>query len=332
MAERWERLSTLLELVLALQANAEGLTVEQIAGRFGVARRTAERMIGAATRALPELESYAGDDGRKHWRLPRRSRPSALIGVLPEEIAALETMADLASRDGRADHAESLRSLARKVRALLPTASATRIETDAEALLEGEGIAMRPGPRPKIDVELVAVLRQAILACREVRIRYRSRIRGEERARTVRPYGFLLGGRHYLVAHDVPTASVRMFSLANVLRAEITADPFEIPAGFSLREWAEQSFGVFHDKPHGVVLRFRPESAALAREYRFHPTQTVEEQADGSLVVRFRAGGLWEMAWHLFQWRDGVEVVEPEALRHELVAMLEDALRAHRKG
>jgi predicted DNA-binding transcriptional regulator YafY len=123
-----------------------------------------------------------------------------------------------------------------------------------------------------------------------------------------------------------------MFSLANVLHAEIGAEAFEIPDGFSLREWAEQSFGVFHDKPHGVVLRFRPESAALAREYRFHPTQTIEEQADGSLLVRFRAGGLWEMAWHLFQWRDGVEVVEPEALRHELVAMLEDALRAHRRS
>jgi predicted DNA-binding transcriptional regulator YafY len=40
----------------------------------------------------------------------------------------------------------------------------------------------------------------------------------------------------------------------------------------------------------------------------------MEEEPDGSLVVRFRAGGLLEMAWHLFTWGDQVEVVEPGEL------------------
>jgi len=32
--------------------------------------------------------------------------------------------------------------------------------------------------------------------------------------------------------------------------------------------------------------------------------------SDGSLVVKFRAGGRKEMDWHLYTWGDEVEVLE----------------------
>jgi predicted DNA-binding transcriptional regulator YafY len=46
----------------------------------------------------------------------------------------------------------------------------------------------------------------------------------------------------------------------------------------------------------------------------------METQADGSLLVQFRAGGLLEMAWHLMCWGDAVEVVAPETLKSMLPA------------
>ncbi len=64
-----------------------------------------------------------------------------------------------------------------------------------------------------------------------------------------------------------------------------------------------------------VVWRFAAEAAERAAEFRFHPTQTVEPQDDGSLIVRFQASGWLEMAWHLYQWGDKVEVLMPEGLR-----------------
>jgi predicted DNA-binding transcriptional regulator YafY len=42
------------------------------------------------------------------------------------------------------------------------------------------------------------------------------------------------------------------------------------------------------------------------------PTQEVELQPDGSLVVRFTAGGALEMAWHLYTWGRHVTVIQPE--------------------
>ena len=58
-----------------------------------------------------------------------------------------------------------------------------------------------------------------------------------------------------------------------------------------------------------------PAAAAQARGYVFHPTQVLEDEPDGSLTVRFKAAGHLEMAWHLYQWGDCVEVLAPDRLR-----------------
>jgi predicted DNA-binding transcriptional regulator YafY len=39
------------------------------------------------------------------------------------------------------------------------------------------------------------------------------------------------------------------------------------------------------------------------------------EESDGSLTVSFLASGHLEMAWHLYQWGDQVEVILPMPLR-----------------
>ncbi|MBU0781248.1 MAG: WYL domain-containing protein, partial [Alphaproteobacteria bacterium] len=52
--------------------------------------------------------------------------------------------------------------------------------------------------------------------------------------------------------------------------------------------------------------------------------QVLEPQTDGSLIVRFHAAGWLEMAWHLYQWGDRVEVIAPPELR--------DMVEGHRRS
>ena len=42
--------------------------------------------------------------------------------------------------------------------------------------------------------------------------------------------------------------------------------------------------------------------------------EKTQRQNDGSLIVRFRAGGTLEMCWYLFSWGKYVEVLEPKHL------------------
>ena len=102
-----------------------------------------------------------------------------------------------------------------------------------------------------------------------------------------------------------------------------------MPVDFDLDEWLSESFGIWRDAQHDVVLKFKSGAADRAREWRFPPKQRCEDEKDGSLIVSFRAGGLRELAEHLFCWGADVEIVSPDDLRSQMVAMLEASLGVH---
>jgi predicted DNA-binding transcriptional regulator YafY len=77
-----------------------------------------------------------------------------------------------------------------------------------------------------------------------------------------------------------------------------------------------------------VALRIAPEGADEARGWRWHPTQTLEDQADGAVVVRFRASGMRELAWHLFTWGEQATILAPQRLKAVMGEELAAALRA----
>jgi predicted DNA-binding transcriptional regulator YafY len=241
-----------------------------------------------------------------------------VIGFSAEEIASLATASELASRQNLSELSVRLDSIAAKVRAALSPNVERKVETDVEALTEAEGIAMRPGPKQRISAEVFAELRQAILVCRKTWLHYRAGGTSRFSRQLVCPYGFLYGNRHYLVAYSTndQARDYRLFRLGNIESVEITKEPFRRRKDFSLKKYAEQSFGVFQEKPFDVVWRFSPKVASDARQFLFHPTQTLEDQRDGSLIVRFRAGGALEMSWHLFTWGREVEILKPRSLRN----------------
>ena len=76
------------------------------------------------------------------------------------------------------------------------------------------------------------------------------------------------------------------------------------------------------------MLRFAPSAARDARAYLFHPTQTFADEADGSLTVRFHAGGLLQIAHHLMTWGPAVTIVAPPELQ-DLMREQVEALHAH---
>jgi predicted DNA-binding transcriptional regulator YafY len=326
---RYARADRLIQLALEMQAARGGLTLSDIEQRFGVSRRTAIRMRDAVVAAFPQADQVPSNDRSKRWRLSGgATRP--LLGITADDLASLENAAALLARENLPEQAQELRGVASKIRATLAAELMRKIDPDLGALAEAEGIAMRPGPRPAIPATLFAQLRNAIKSCRVVSFNYASRTGSGDDERTVRPLGFLYGHRHYLVAlpgaADPPEGAVRprFYSLPQISKLRLLPEGFVRDADFSLRGFVAPSFGVYEETPVDVVWRFSAEAAPIARQFQFHPTQSNELQPDGSLVVRFHAGGLLEMAWHLMTWGRHVEVLEPKALRDLLPADMPD--------
>lgn len=308
----------LLELATLAAARHAGITIDDVADRFTVSKRTAQRMLYVLENQFPDTETSLGDDGRKRWRLP--SAPLRdLMTLSPEELAVLDFAIETLRRNGLAVEAQDLRGLREKILALVPRSKAARLETDHEILLEAQGLAARPGPRERVDRQIIAAVAEAIKASRMLDVSYQARGETDPRPRRIAPYGLLTGIRRYLVArpHDELAGRPRLYVVENIRGAAVTPITFERDTSFNLQAFAHRSFGVFqHPEEYGeVIWRFSSEAAQHARSFEFHPSQSFEDGPNGSLIVRFKAAGHLEMAWHLYMWGEDVEVLAPQSLR-----------------
>ena len=298
-----------------MQASNEGVGLQDIQDEFGVGRRTAERMRDTMLLLFPNVEEMRVDDQTKRWRLPPASLPG-LSNVSVQELAGMKTAIDLLRKEHLIQHAENLENLWLKIKGRLRPESAASIETDLEVLIEAEIHAMRPGPRPHINPQVFYILGEALKGFSKVRITYHCRDKGDVTERVVHPYGFVYGLPHHLIGWCEGAKEFRSFSLPNIsdihqIEAHYIRDP-----NFDLQEYAERSFGVFHEEePCDVAWRFSAAVGDAVREHHFLPSQRIEEQPDGAIIVRFRAGGCKEMCLSVMGWEGHAEILEPYHLR-----------------
>lgn len=311
---RYGRAERLIQLAIEMQAARTGLTISDIMDRFSVSRRTAIRMRDAVLSAFPQADEVRSTDRRKRWRLPASSTQK-LIGITADQLASLELGAVALERMDLAYHAETVRGLGGKIRALLPGDTLRQIEPDFDALVQSEVIMHRPRPETRVAASVLDDLRTAIKSCRKVTFHYASSAETDPQVRTVAPLGLVYGHRHYLAGRSNPEDPVKFFALGRISNLTLTSDSFDVDQDIGLRDRVASSFGAFDEGPHDIIWKFSAEAAEAARNYVFHPLQSREDQSDGSLIVRFRAGGLLEMAWHLLQWGAHVEVLAPERLK-----------------
>ena len=99
----------------------------------------------------------------KRWRLPAGGA-NDLATVTTDELADLTILQplfryfiDTARKHAGTDERRGTGYL--EMRPLLKRPTLMRIDPDLEALTEAEGLAMRPGPRPKINVDVAGARR-----------------------------------------------------------------------------------------------------------------------------------------------------------------------------
>jgi len=314
-----------IDLARRMAASAEGLSLDEIARDMRVGRRTAERMRDAVLMLFPQVDEVS-DPPSKRWRI-RGGLSAFEQAPTATEMLELSKAATALRAAGEPARATALEGLERKLKAAMRSTTLNRMAPDLEALVRAETIAVQAGPRPSADEAMLTAIRAAVLAQQPLGFTY-SRPGAEPRRRSVAPCGVMFGRANYLVAADRETGRIQTFRLdrmSHVAPQEGMAVP---PADFDLGVFASQSFGIYQDEIEDVVLRIAPEGAAEAKGWRWHPTQSFEDQSDGGVIVRFRASGMRELAWHLFTWGEQVQILAPERLKAVMAGELAAAGRA----
>lgn len=326
---RMSKLDRLLALLHALAESAEGLTLDEMAARIEVNRRTAERMRDVLMTHF-DLEPIS--DGRmKRWRIVGRL---GRVFTLPtaSELAALSTEADGRDALGHSAQANLLSSLLTKINGAMDSRARNRIAPDFEALVALQRVMLPAGPAVPVPPETMAAVHSAIMRGCLLEFDYQADGLDQAEWRRVNPYGLIHGATSYLVAAmpkgpDQPVLW-RLDRMSNLNASDSAGG---IPDDFDLNAWLAQSFGIWREAIHDVELRILPPAMERARNWRFHPNQSSAEDDAGGLIVRFRAGGLRELAEHLFTWGETVQVIGPAELKNKLIAMLEAALSHHQQ-
>jgi len=322
----FEKTLDLMRLAEMAAARHKGVCLVEVSKEFGVNLRTAQRMIRGLEAAFPSVEFSTDHDRRRWWKLDD-TKFLRMQGIRDSELAALDMSIRRAQREGATKDVSALISLRDRLLATMPSSHARRAEVDAGAMLEAQGYACRPGPRVQVEPRVLGAIAVAIKAPFSLTIAYQGARDDSALDRVVEPYGMLLGIRQYLIARDLGNGrDFRRFRLDRISSAKITGQSFARDPDFDLDVYAAQSFGSYQSDAEyqPVIWRFAPSAAAAAREFVFHPNQVVTDEPDGALRVAFTASGWVEMAWHLYQWGDKVEVLAPAELR--------DLVKGHQRG
>ncbi|MBQ8677546.1 MAG: WYL domain-containing protein [Alphaproteobacteria bacterium] len=310
----YEKTYDLLELAIWMQSDREGVTLNDIATKFKVSRRTAERMRDMIVAKFPQVVEEIGENNIKRWHIPQGTLKD-FIQFDADEITVLESAKKLFEKQQLGKQAEILGNVINKMKANIKPDVLRKILPDAEVLTESEMFVYRHGPKLNINPNIIKTIQQALLECHRINIFYMHNNSQKIRHSILDPYGFLYGERnHYLVAHHSDGYfgnDVHLFSLTNIKKVEITDEILTVVPNFNLKNYVEQSFGVFQEPPFDVEWLFAKEVADEAEKYIFHPSQKLQRNKDGSLTVTFRAGGRKEMDWHLYTWGNHVKVIKP---------------------
>jgi predicted DNA-binding transcriptional regulator YafY len=127
----------------------------------------------------------------------------------------------------------------------------------------------------------------------------------------------------YLIGFDETRGGLRTFKLERIRTLALTSVQFEPPPDGEIEAALDRAWGIVADQPVvQVVLRFDRSIAPRVAETTWHPTQSLEKHADGSLTWSARVAGTLEILPWILGWGADVEILAPSALRDEVAGIV----------
>ena len=312
---RYSRISDILDLAIFMASIPEGVTITQIAKRYNVSRRTAERMRDSLTNIFPAVDEIESHDNQKHWGFINYSI-SNLISFNDDELTKLENMVNHSSNK---ELKLELQKTVDKVKAL-NSKNILSEEDRIKLLIQTQGYAIKQVPKYKIDIKVFENVKNALINSIVIEGIYHGK------KRLIEPLGLIYGDKTYLIGYEKQKGKeIYTYTLHKFKNLKLTNKTFKKPE-FNLQEYANRSFGVFQSEILDVELEFSKDLASEASEYTFHPTQNIEKLKDGKLLVRFKACGDREIIWHIFKWGAGCKINKPKKLKDEYKKYLKENL------
>ena len=315
---KWDRSARYLKIARLLHQHRAGISASALADLVGVSKRTVYRDLGAMER----------DAGLPIWQDAGRYGLEEGAFLPPLDLTLHEAMTlFLAARvlaKASDEYDSELIGAFVKLGSILPPVLAEHVQVTADL------VAARP-PDPRF-TRVFRTLTEAWAKRRIVEIEYDAAAydpsRGTRTAR-VRPFAIepsALTHALYLIGFDEERGARRTFKVERIREARLTPSTFEPESGGATAAELARGWDVISDQPlETVVIRFSPSVARRVAETRWHVSQELRFEQDGSLLWQGRVAGLREIEVWVLGWGGSAEVLAPPELRASVAAQVAQA-------
>jgi predicted DNA-binding transcriptional regulator YafY len=171
------------------------------------------------------------------------------------------------------------------------------------------------------DAKIFAEMSKAIQNEEVVEFEYKKLDAKAYEKRTVEPWHLAcVSGQWYLLGYDQTREARRIFVLARMRdvcsgKAECSAPR---PGDADIQKLFQNSFQIWQSedaKLLKIALSFSGRAAQLVRERNWHPSQRIQELADGTLEVSLTLNSLEEIVPWILSWGKNCRILSPAILQ-----------------
>jgi proteasome accessory factor B len=307
---------------MLLQSSREGLTVFDLSKALNCHFSTAHRYLDEIRQTHTLIE-----EARGHYRLDPAQALNKVRMHPAEALTIYLALRRFIRQTSKAP--DFMISAIQKVVPALQRPDLIDALTDSNTMLRSERSAHAGFTR------IWETLIQAWLENRLVHIHYRKAGADEAEEHDIEPYLFEpvpTSDGVYVIAWSRQRQALRTFKVDRIERATLTLQPFEKPL-LDVVDLLQCAWGIWYgETPTHIELIFMPAVARRLLESVYLPTETKELLPDGSLRWRAQVSGLLEILSWVRGWGPNVRVVEPAALRNQVVHDLRAALAVYEGG
>lgn len=306
-----------------LCARRYGATVKEMVEEMGVSEKTIRRDLETFIKAGFPLVETVGDYGRKTWRLePTKTQPG--LAFTFDEAIALYLGRHLLEPLAGTMFWKASQQAFKKIRASLGSTALEYVEQFGSVFHQTTVGASDYSKKADLIDELMIGIEDQ----RAVRVTYQSLRATEPVTYDVYPYGLTYHrGSLYLVGRSPDHDEIRHWKVDRMENAEPTEIKFQRPADFDLHEHLSRSFGIFRGNGNvHVKVRFAPTVARYVSESKWHDSQQLIPQKDGSILAEFDLDDTEEIKRWVLSFGQHAVVLEPDELQTQILDEL-NALR-----
>ena len=121
-------------------------------------------------------------------------------------------------------------------------------------------------------------------------------------------------GNWYILAYEYSHKDIRTFALPRMKNIIVEKSKFSVPKNFKPTDYFDPQFGVWNtnDEPVKIELLFDKNIATYISERKWHETQKLKQNENGSVILSFESNQLKETLHWIMNFASSVKVLNPD--------------------